>query len=216
MKKLRVAIYSGEVPSSIFIERLVNSLADSGIIIHLFGRKRSSCNYNKDKNIYDYTTPNKRTFLFFFIIYQLFLILFTAPLNLLKLMTYRIKSTKNWPIGLVNWLASTLPIVNHLPDIFHIQWAKALPKWFFLKQLFGVKIVLSLRGAHINYSPLADGHLANQYSRLFPNVDMFHAVSKNLANQAEKFGTDKKKIHVIYSGLDLQSFRFYPNLSKPP
>ena len=44
MKKLRVAIYSGEVPSSIFIERLVNSLIDSGIKIYgmqslLFGVK---------------------------------------------------------------------------------------------------------------------------------------------------------------------------------
>ncbi|MAV58479.1 MAG: hypothetical protein CMG07_00820 [Candidatus Marinimicrobia bacterium] len=209
MKKLRVAIYSGEVPSSIFIERLVNSLVDSGIIIYLFGRKRPDFNYNKEKNIYDYTTPNKRTFLFFFIIYQLLLILFTAPLNLIKLITFRIKSTKDWSTGFFTWLANALPIVNHLPDIFHIQWAKALPKWFFLKQLFGVKIVLSLRGAHINYSPLADGYLANQYSSLFPNVDMIHSVSKDLATQVEKYGTDKKKIHVIYSGLDLQSFQFY-------
>ena len=92
-----------------------------------------------------------------------------------------------------HWLAITLPIVNHLPDIFHIQWAKALPKWFFLKQLFGVKIVLSLRGAHINYSPLADSYLANQYSMLFPNVDMIHAVSKDLAAKAKEYGADKKK-----------------------
>ena len=209
MKKLRVAIYSGEVPSSIFIERLVNSLADSGIIIYLFGRKRSDYNYKKEKNIYDYTTPNKRTFLILFIIYQLWLIIFTAPLNLVKLIIFRIKSTKNWSTGFFTWLANTLPIVNHLPDIFHIQWAKALPKWFFLKQLFGVKIVLSLRGAHINYSPLADSYLANQYSSLFPNVDMIHAVSKDLATQVEKYGTDKNKVHVIYSGLNLQSFQFY-------
>ncbi len=209
MKKLRVAIYSGEVPSSIFIERLVNSLADSGLIVYIFGRKRSDYNYNKEKNIYDYTTPNKKTFLFFFIIYQLLLIIFTAPLSLVKLITFKIKSTKNWSNGFFTWLAKTLPIVNHLPDIFHIQWAKALPEWFFLKQLFGVKIVLSLRGAHINYSPLANSFLANQYSSLFPNVDMFHAVSKDLANQVEKYGTDKKKVHVIYSGLNLESFQFH-------
>ena len=131
MKKLRVAIYSGEVPSSIFIERLVNSLVDSGLIVYLFGRKRSDYNYSKEKYIYDYTTPNKRTLLFFFIIYQLLLIIFTAPLKLVKLITFKIKSTKNWSNGFFNWLANALPIVNHLPDIFHIQWAKALPEWFF-------------------------------------------------------------------------------------
>ena len=38
---------------------------------------------------------------------------------------------------------------------------------------------------------------------------MIHSVSKDLATQVEKYGTDKKKIHVIYSGLDLQSFQFY-------
>ena len=99
MKKLRVAIYSGEVPSSIFIERLVNSLIDSGIKIYLFGRKHSEYNYKKDKSINDYTTPSKKVLLLFFILYQLWLITFTAPLNLVKLIRYRIKSTKNWPTG---------------------------------------------------------------------------------------------------------------------
>ena len=40
------------------------------------------------------------------------------------------------------------------------------------------KFILSLRGAHINYSPLADSSLAQTYSRLFPKIHAFHAVSK--------------------------------------
>ena len=90
----------------------------------------------------------------------------------------------------------------HLPDIFHIQY---YPNGFFLKQLFGVKNSIKFERAHINYS-LADNFLANQYSS---HVDMIHAVSEDIATQVEKYGTDKKKVHVIYSGLNLQSFQFH-------
>ena len=70
--------------------------------------------------------------------------------------------------------------MNNTPDIFHIQWAKSLPFWFFLKEIYGVKIVLSLRGSHVNYSAFADDFLARQYNALFPKVDKMHAVSNKL------------------------------------
>ena len=64
-------------------------------------------------------------------------------------------------------LSKILPVLNHTPDIFHIQWAKSLPFWFFLKEIYGVKIVLSLRGSHINYSAYANDSLAKNYNILF-------------------------------------------------
>jgi colanic acid/amylovoran biosynthesis glycosyltransferase len=97
-----------------------------------------------------------------------------------------------------------LPVVNQLPDIFHIQWGKALPYWFFLKELYGVRIVLSLRGTHITYSPIADQNLANQYSTLFPKVDKLHAVSKSIEEIASKYGANSKDIDIIYSAGNYQ------------
>ena len=77
-------------------------------------------------------------------------------------------------------MSKILPVLNHTPDIFHIQWAKSLPFWFFLKDIYGVKIVLSLRGSHINYSAYANDSLARNYNILFPKVDKMHAVSKKI------------------------------------
>ena len=104
----------------------------------------------------------------------------------------------------MNWWSKVLPVVNHLPDVFHIQWGKALPFWFFLKELFGVRIVLSLRGTHITYSPIADQILANQYSTLFPKVDRFHAVSKSIKEIALKYGAKSKDVDIIYSAINYE------------
>ena len=80
-----------------------------------------------------------------------------------------------------------MPVVNNLPDIFHIQWAKSLEEWIFLKDIFDIKLVLSLRGSHITYSPLSNEKLAKNYVAYFPKVDCFHAVSLAIANEASKY-----------------------------
>ena len=80
---------------------------------------------------------------------------------------------------------------------------------FFLKDLFGVKIVVSLRGAHINYSPLADENLASQYCLLFPKIDRFHAVSKVIAREAGKYGASIQKTDVVHSAVNLEYLQLY-------
>lgn len=98
-----------------------------------------------------------------------------------------------------------LPVVLYLPDVFHVQWAKAAADWFFLKELFSVKLAMSLRGAQINYSPVLDPRLANIYREYFPRYDKFHAVSNAIAKEASLYGADEDKIKVIYSGIDIPS-----------
>ena len=68
----------------------------------------------------------------------------------------------------IRFFANSVGVLLHLPDIFHIQWAKDLDRWLFLKEKLSVKIVLSLRGAHINYSPLLNKSLADSYRANFP------------------------------------------------
>ena len=86
----------------------------------------------------------------------------------------------------------------------HIQWAKSIDLWFFLKTDFNVKIVLSLRGTHINCSPLNDKVLTKLYKTTFPEIDRFHAVSKSLEHEALKYGAKKNKIDVIYSPINFK------------
>ena len=56
---MKVAIYSGTIPSSVFIENLIEELAKQGITIFLFGKKKSRVEY-KSKNIHSFIIPNQR------------------------------------------------------------------------------------------------------------------------------------------------------------
>ena len=149
-----------------------------------------------------FSTPRHRLLLVVFILAQMVSLLITAPRKYYRLVTYYRKISKNQSDGFLNWWGKVLPVVNHLPDIFHIQWAKALPYWFFLKELFGVKIVQSLRGSHITYSPVADENLADQYRKYFPIVNKFHSVSKSIQEIASQYGAERKDIDIIHSAVN--------------
>ena len=83
-------------------------------------------------------------------------------------------------------LSKILPVLNHTPDLFHIQWAKSLPFWFFFKRNIWDKNYFKFKRSHINYSPFTDKQLAKQYNILFPKVDKMHSVSENLILKAEE------------------------------
>ena len=201
---MKVAIYSGTSPSTTFIEDLINVIASNGVEVHLFGTKTGSKSYQYS-NIHQFLTPSQSLNRLVFTIFQLFFSFVRHPTRLFKLLGKLDKSI-GWK-GKINWLSKTLPVINNLPDIFHVQWAKSASDWIFLKDLFGVRMVLSLRGAHINYSPICDPELAETYRQTFPRYDAFHAVSKAIVKEAEKYGAESSKIKVIYSGVDLNKIQ---------
>jgi len=202
---MKVAIYSGAIPSTVFIERLITGLANLGVTVLLFGhRKGGYRHFNSNIKVTGYRGQVGK--LHILIKYFILLLIF-RPAYLWKLVRHYYKGEKT--TGLNNFLVKTAPIIFHKPDIFHIQWAKSLDDWMFLKD-YGIKIVVSLRGAHINYSPIADEDLARMYRRNFPKVDAFHAVSEAIAVEAGKYGCPPGKTKVIYSGLDPEALKFSP------
>ena len=204
-KKINVAIYSGIIPASNFIENLIKLIVDEKINIYLFG-SGNSVNY-KNSNIKTFFTPQGKLNIICFVFFQLLRLLIYYPKKLYKLVqNYKVFSKSG---SVFISLSKILPVLNHTPDIFHIQWAKSLPFWFFLKDIYGVKIVLSLRGSHINYSPYANDSLTRNYNTLFPKVDRMHAVSKKISFKAEKLGANKSKTDIIYSALDLDLLKAY-------
>ena len=207
-KKITVAIYSGKIPASNFIENLIKLIGDKEIAVYLFG-KGSYVDY-KNSNIKTIYTPEGKLKKISFVVFQLLRLFIINPKKLYKLI-------KNYevflkPGSVINSLSKILPVLNHTPDIFHVQWAKSLPFWFFLKEIYGVRIVLSLRGSHINYSAFADERLAKKYKTLFPKVDKMHAVSNKIISKAQNFGADKSKIDIIYSSLDLNLLKNYEKI----
>lgn len=193
---LKIAIYSGEIPSTTFIERLIVGVAGSGAEVILFGALHHPPTYSSRVKVVGYRLTRLSKFLH--------LLRFTVLLSLFKR-----QEKKRLDTYLNQHQSSNLytkvkyyPVLWHQPDVLHIQWAKGLDDWMWVQE-FGMKLVLSLRGAHINYSPIADTVLAEMYRQHFPKVDGFHAVSKAIGLEAQKYGAHANRITVVYSGLDL-------------
>ena len=153
MFKFKVAIYSGSIPSTIFIENLIEALSSQNINIYILGHKTG--NYLKpSENIILFVRPNHRLGRIYYFLKQVLILCLSKPKNFYKLIKYYIYNSNEINMHFILWLNKVIPIVNNLPDIFHIQWAKSLKHWIFLNEIFKTKIILSLRGAHINYSPI--------------------------------------------------------------
>jgi len=196
---MRIAIYSGEIPSTTFIENLIRGLADRSCRVLLFGNKKRSIHYQND-NVKIYATSNHSLIMLLqVIVTKLWFILFrnSEYKKIKKVIRERAVSR----FSAIRLWAKYLPVILHKPDIFHVQWAKSLNEWIFLNEDFGVQLVLSLRGAQINYSPIADIQLAASYKVTFPKVSAFHAVSKAIADKAQTYHAESEKIEVIYSGV---------------
>jgi glycosyltransferase involved in cell wall biosynthesis len=203
---MRIAVYSGEIPGTTFIERLVLGLAHKNKTILLFGNKKGAVSY--PANVQVYAMPEGK----------LNMLLYAAA-NILKLaikypkdVTRVAALVKNYSgENKFRYLLKILPVVLHRPDVFHIQWAKSLKEWAWVRG-FGIKLVVSLRGSHINYSPVVDLKLASLYKHHFPTVHAFHAVSNDIGDKASGFGAHS--IKTIYSGLPLKDFDFLNGYKK--
>ncbi len=201
MKRIKVAIYSGAIPSTTFIERLIEGLAEQGFEVILFGRVKQPINYTSPHIKLVGNHSGSRGFLESTIRFARLRV--TAPGKYKKLMQHIGGGPLSGMSAFRSWQVYA-PVVLHLPDIFHAQWAKSVSDWIFLKEKFGVKLVLSLRGTHVNISPLANAALAATYQKSFKHYDAFHSVSNSMVKQAAKYGIDENKAQVIYSGLPYQ------------
>jgi glycosyltransferase involved in cell wall biosynthesis len=200
MKNKTIAIYSGEIPSTTFIERLIVGLAATDTTIYLFGKQKKRILYPKNVQLFTYSS--KLSKLIVLLKYSLLLIIFKPKeKNKLDLIIAAQKGNQN---------AKRLkyyPVLYHKPDVFHLQWAKGTEDWLWVRD-FGIKFILSLRGTHISISPIADLFLKRMYETSFHKVDGFHAVSKAILEEAKKYETNLKNTSVIYSGLELEKLIF--------
>lgn len=200
---MKVAVYSGNIPSTTFIENLIEGLAQSGTEILLFGKQTAEVKYKG--NVKLYPTPVSGAGLFINVIFQSLTLLVKDPGLFFK--SYKtLKNKKKKLKGIIKEAGIIFPILNNIPDIFHIQWAKTVEQHPELFELLDSKFIVSLRGAHINYSPILDLKLADAYRKYFPHIDGFHAVSEDIGREATKYGAEKNKIKVIHSSIKDELF----------
>jgi glycosyltransferase involved in cell wall biosynthesis len=198
---MKVALYTGELPPPVFIDRLIHGLAKEGVELVLFGAMKTKVSYAfPNVTVVGYGEKIHKAWHLFK--YTVLLLLFKAKAKrkLDKILAQQERS------GTLQKLKS-YPVLYHQPDVFHLQWAKSIGDWMWVQE-FGMKLVLSLRGAHINYSPVHDQLLRFSYETHFPKVDAFHTVSKALSKEAQRYGANESRIQLIYSGLPLEEFSF--------
>ena len=201
---MKVAIYSGRIPATTFIERLIKGLAAEGVEVWLFGEVVEEVEYNSDKvRVCGWRgAVGRKLFLLRFLIQFLLL----RPKDLIKL--WKLVAANSLKLKLY-LLSKYLPVLWYKPDIFHLQWVRGVEEWRWVQE-FAIQLVVSLRGAQINYVPIAYSDVAASYRQNFPHVDGFHAVSKAIGAEAIKYGAPVEKIRCVYSGLDLDYYRFTP------
>jgi glycosyltransferase involved in cell wall biosynthesis len=199
---LKAAIYSGTIPATTFIERLIRELAEKDVEILLHGKLTQPIRYNsKNIKVIGFTGKFSKSW----VIFKYAVLLFLAGPSQFRRLQKCIQKKTSLPFS--HCFCIVAPLIWHKTEIFHLQWAKAIEDFIFLQE-FGIKVVLSLRGTHIHYSPIINTDLADSYIRVFPSVDAFHGVSKAICAEAEKYGADLDKCKVVYSGLNLSEFIF--------
>lgn len=197
---MKVAIICGTIPSTTFIENLIHSLASSGVKVNLIGKNKGEITY-KSHLIRNYGTGGVlRNFLLFKKYLILLAIFKPSELSII------FKKSRNKGKSLYHFITKYGPLLWDKPDIIHIQWAREIEDWIWLKT-FNIKVILSLRGTHINTSPLADNDLAKLYNKYFPEITAFHCVSDAIMKVGKKYSMDPENAMTIYSGVNINKMK---------
>jgi len=204
-KRLKIAVFSGTIPSTTFIEHLITGVSQTHEVL-LFGVQTKPLAYESD-HITVYNTPKSHIKNALVSSYRLLQLCFRSPKDVVKLFRHatHFKTLYNRWV----WFTKLLPIVLYRPDVLHIQWAKDVEFYMVLQDEFKIPIVLSLRGAHINYTPIVDPRMASIYKQQFPKIKVFHAVSKAIGEEAKRYDALSSAIQTIHSLIPSFFFEHY-------
>ncbi|MFC5195468.1 glycosyltransferase family 4 protein [Bizionia hallyeonensis] len=174
--------------------------------VFLFGSVKRQVRYT-NPNIRVVETPNHQVRNVLFTFWRVLCLLFTRP----RLIGVAYTEAKRYNSLYEQWMRFSrfVPVLLYRPEVFHIQWAGKLDRWVFLRDAYGCKLVLSLRGTQINISPQVRPELAEMYVRHFPKVSGFHAVCDTIKQEVLQFGVDAERIRTIYSVLPETAFKSF-------
>ena len=123
-----IAIFSGDIPSSSFIEHLITGLSKRGYHVQIFGKRKKKVSYGANIEACYFASSIGSAFwgavlgLVRFFLFQ--------PHNISKLRL--LPREKGVVAKLFQWQQYLL-ILNKRPDILHIQWIKQGHEWLFLR-----------------------------------------------------------------------------------
>lgn len=197
--RIRVCILTGTIPATPFIEILIDALRNSGLIIFLVG-KRLSVDVASDSSLQRVYLSRSAAGKVMSIAYYGLKLLFFNPRVWFRLLS-TIRRSRFKKGKLLTRAAELLTVASLKPDILHLQWVASIENWVILKQLLHCRLVVSLRGTQLLVNPIVDERIRESYKECFGYVDAFHAVSKAVADEAQKYGVPANSVHVIYSAV---------------
>lgn len=190
--RMRIVILAGEIPATTFIDSLINGIAGRGHQVMVMGTQRGT--YSYDKNVIAIAQPQSNITK----VLRFIKSIFGLGRIELKLLLNESKTISSF----INQVVYYAPLIQFKPDRIHLQWASIVTQRELLFDLFPNKVMLSLRGAHINYTPIINKEVAEKYQISFPRVSKYHAVSNAIAQEAMKYGATTNKIKTIYTSVD--------------
>ncbi|WP_178984752.1 glycosyltransferase family 4 protein [Winogradskyella helgolandensis] len=202
---LKIAIYTGLIPNTTFIETLIAGVAKEHDVL-LFGTVKKKTRY-ASKRIKIIDTPTS--------LYK------NIPLTLWraiklgiqhpKRLSLAIKEAKTYATLYTKWLRFSrfVPVLLYAPDIFHLQWTSRIDRWLFLKSAYPCHIVVSLLGSQAAILPYINPEVYNKYQRCLPKVDAIHSISEHLRSQAANFNVSPERVHVISTPIPTAAFSYY-------
>jgi colanic acid/amylovoran biosynthesis glycosyltransferase len=212
---MKIGIYSGDIPSSVFIEQMLYGISSKENLVFIYGSLKGNIDHYNNSFIKPQIFPNNKLMIVLIAIKLIIRLFFNKKYDVLKILKPIFISSNNWRSFFIRCNRILPPFFDNL-DILHFQWAKSMVYYPEIINFINCKIVLSLRGTHINISPIADKNLSMLYRKYFPLVDKFHAVSKSLAINASKYGAEMSKISIVYSSVkqSLLDKNKYNNISR--
>lgn len=181
---MRISIFANEIPSTVFIENLIKGLSERGHQLYIYGKLRKKIEDLKYSNITIAIEPETKLGKFAYACKYIFKLLFTRPALLFHVLNLsKEKSLSKW----IYKFNMYVTLYHWDLDILNIQWAKSVSVLGALIKDGRINTVLSLRGTHINVSPLSHPQLKKDFEELFPYINGFHSVSNAMIEEAQQY-----------------------------
>lgn len=100
------------------------------------------------------------------------------------------------------------------PNLIHVQWPSLLPWLSFVLRENNIPVVLSERGSQILIKPKVEKIFKEQLTWFYPCLKGIHAVSLHIAQTSKDLLNHQLFTRVIYSGINLNDWKFVPRKQK--
>ena len=122
---MKIGIYAGTIPPPVFINNLVNGLADKGDKVFIYGRAVTGNNQYLNSSIKQRKIPSTKLGVILHSGAFFFSLIIKKPQSYLSIINNIWKYSNSW-IQFIQRICRVLPPFLDKLDIFHIQWAKTL------------------------------------------------------------------------------------------